>query len=617
MRISLSLFVFAAVVSFFFSCDDKTSYKDPSLYYLLEDSTLKLSPDDAWQLFHEGRFAKQNTNSFNPGFTTSNFWLAVQSDSTSHEQRELEIGTSQVNEITFYEINGGMPVKKYVTGDHYPYSSRPVSSLNFNFPLTTRAFYLLKIEKRNESLQLTFITKPEKDFVNETISSSLVIGIFSGVIILMLIFGIYLFAISRDKIYLFYVLYVIFGWIYVLANLGYGYKYLWPDSSFLAARARPVSALLTIGLSLFFIEYYTGKAAYRWLQLSIRALAIVATILALIGLIPGLEMKSSKVGYYWQGSVPILVAIYLVFIVTNLVQKILNKNKMAVFYLASIAPIMIFSAIQLIYYSGVATITGSFWKNYGTATGYVLEAVILTFGLVYRFNTYRLEKEQLLIRVNQQQMKYTKAIITTQETERRQLADQLHDVAGSLLSAAKLNLSSIREKSLITNTDAQKKLETAEHAVTSISEILRNLSHAISPVMLDKVGFRQAVEKIGSIFNASEKIRVEMEVVGFEKDLPSMNEKYSVLYGILYELINNISKHAQATHALIQLIEHEESVVLIVEDNGKGLDISEAEKSETHGLAAIKSKIHYLNGHIVFDEAIPKGLVVTIEIPKE
>jgi signal transduction histidine kinase len=610
--------LFVLIILFFVGCRQGTDYVDRARYFIFEDSTQKITADEAWKIFKTQKFKTQNSHSFNPGFTTSNFWLVVQSNISNQEVEELEIGTSQINRIEFYQIENDKPVGKYITGDHYPYSSRPVSTLNFNFPISQRYVYLIKIDKRNESLQLTFITKPEKDFVNATIESSLVIGIFSGMILLMLIFGIYLFIISRELVYLFYVLYVTFGWIYVLANLGYGYKYLWPDLPFFAARARPLSALFTIALSLNFLEYYAGKPEYLWLKRTTKALMYFSYFLALLGLLPGrLELKSTALGYYWQALIPALVGIYLISILTTLIQKIANKNRMAIFYLLSIMPIAIFTTIQLTYYSGGVNISNQFWKSYGTATGYVMEAVILTFGLVYRFNSYRLEKEQLLIRVNQEQIKYTKAIITTQETERRQLADQLHDVAGSLLSAAKLNLSSIREKNWITNSDAQKKLETAEDAVTNISEMLRNLSHAISPVMLDKIGFRQSVEKIAAIFNASDKIKVEMEIIGFEKDEPSMHERYSVLYGILYELLNNISKHAQATHALIQLIEHDESVVLMVEDNGRGLNISDAEDSKTHGLAAIKSKIHYMNGNITFDSVLPNGLIVTIEIPKE
>jgi two-component system, sensor histidine kinase LadS len=143
------------------------------------------------------------------------------------------------------------------------------------------------------------------------------------------------------------------------------------------------------------------------------------------------------------------------------------------------------------------------------------------------------------------------------------------------------------------------------------------MSHAISPVMLDKVGFRQAIEKIVSIFNSSGKIRFELEILGFETENSQMYEKYSVLYGILHELMNNIVKHAKASHALIQVIEHDDSVVLIVEDNGIGLAMKDPDKTTTQGLTAIHSKVHYLGGLVMMEDAQPRGLIVTIEIPKE
>lgn len=612
-----NFFLMALVVCMLSSCSEKSLYADKSEYFLLEDSSLNLNPIKAWVRFRNGDFQRQSFHSFNPGFTTSNYWLVVKIDTATYEELQLAIGTSQINEVECYAIKEDKPIKKYHTGDHKLFSSRPLPFLDFIFPLNQKApYYLLKIDKRNESLQLTFNVKPASFFRNAAIESSMIIGILTGMIILMLIFGLYLTLITKEKVYLLYILYVAAGWLYVLSNLGYGYKYLWPDNPWFAARARPIFTLLSLGFSLLFIEYYTGRAAYQWLHKTMRVLAYVAFALITVIFIPAVNLEMNTLGYYFQVLLPLMAMTYIVTILTTLIQKILNKNRMAMFYLFSILPIALFSALQTVYYSGGVDISGSFLQQYGQASGFIMEAVILTFGLAYRFNSYRLEKEQLLIEVNQQQVKYTKTIINTQESERRKLADQLHDVAGSLLSAAKLNLSSVREKNFITNTEALAKLNQAEEAVTDISEMLRNLSHAISPVMLDKVGFKQSAEKIAGIFNTSGKINVEMEVLGFETEQPGMHEKYSVLYGILYELVNNITKHANATNALIQLIEHEDSVVMIVEDNGKGLDTTIAKSSATHGLAAIQSKIHYLNGTIIYDKAEPHGLIVTIEIPK-
>lgn len=611
----LSFFLFSLLI--LSSCTRK-GHHDKSTYFLLEDSTLALSPEDAWMQFKNGKFEKQSKQIFNPGFTTSYFWLAVETDTSSKESTFLEIGSAQINEILFYEISNDRPTLLYSTGDHKVFSSRPVRSLNFTFPLSAPArHYLLRINKRNESLQLTYLTRPALRFFEEATESNLTMGVMTGAIVLMLIFGIFLFVMTRELVYLFYVFYIAAGWFYVWANQGYVYKYLLPDFPWFAARTRPVAALLTISFSLHFIKYYVGEAPFAWLKKVLIGVTYFSYLLAILFLIPNVETKTSTFGYYVQALLPILSAVYIISILITVGHQVFNKNRMAMFYLLSIAPIVIFSTLQIFYYSGGMDFAdSSFLQKYGQATGYVSEAIILMFGLAYRFNTYRQEKEQLLVNLNKQQIRYAKAIITTQENERRQLADQLHDVAGSLLSAARLNLSAVREKNYIANEDAKHKLESAENAVSDISNILRNMSHAISPVMLDKVGFRQSIEKIVSIFNASGKIRFELEILGFETENSHMYEKYSVLYGILYELMNNIVKHANATHALIQVIEHDDSVVLIVEDNGKGIADKDPTKTTTQGLTAIHSKVHYLGGLVVMEDAQPRGLIVTIEIPK-
>ncbi len=596
------------------ACTPETPFHDKTTYFLFEDSARAMDATEAWTQFQEGKFQKQDGHSFNPGFTTSHFWLVLQKDTTT-DDRWVEIGTSQINRIAFFSIHNNLPVRKYLTGDNLPFSARPMPSPEFSFPLSGPSPYaLLMIDKSNESLQLTFETKPGHLFFDEIMENTVVIGVMSGMIALMLVFGFYLSVITGEKVYLFYILYVAFGWLYVLSNAGIGYKYLWPDSPWFADRARPFFALITVASSLPFITYYAGRAARQWLQLSMVVLASIALVGAMLALTPGVNIKTSTAGYYFQALIPFIVGLYIIMLIAVMLQKIRRRNRMALFYLFSISPIVVFSVLQVFYYSGGADFSGSYIEHYGQATGYVLEAVILTFGLAYRFNNYRRERESLLISLNHQQTRYARAIITTQEAERRQLADQLHDIAGSMLSAARLNLSSMREKNFVANPEGQAKLASAEHAVSSISHMLRNLSHAISPIMLEKVGFRQSVENIVSIFNTAQKIRVELDVTGFESEQPEMTQTFSVLYGILYELVNNVIKHANASHVLIQLVEHEDSIVMIVEDNGQGLKVN---GTPTHGLEGIRSKIHYLDGSIEFDHLENRGLIVAIEIPKK
>ena len=305
---------------------------------------------------------------------------------------------------------------------------------------------------------------------------------------------------------------------------------------------------------------------------------------------------------------------YVIIILAVLIISSARGNKPAMFYLAGILTLLVITMMQIYFSLGGLGSFSSFFSNYGLGFGYVMEAIILTAGLAYRFNQYRVDKEKLLIEMNKRQQENTRILMEVQEAERSHVANQLHDVAGSLLSAAKLNLSSLREKGII-NEAANTQVAKAEEAVSMVSDMVRNLSHALSPVMLEKVGFKTSLEKVVAIVNASEKINIQMLVLGFEKYEPHLNKYYTALYGIIYELLNNIVKHSGARHVLVQVTEHDDCFSLILEDDGTGIAPGLIEKKQTLGIAGIQSKIDSLKGSVAFDSNKPTGLIVTIEIP--
>ena len=89
------------------------------------------------------------------------------------------------------------------------------------------------------------------------------------------------------------------------------------------------------------------------------------------------------------------------------------------------------------------------------------------------------------------------------------------------------------------------------------------------------------------------------------------------VYRIIQDLKNNIIAHAQATNIDIQLIEHPDKIIITVEDNGVGFDVSEALNKKGIGLRNIKAKTAELNGDIEINSAIGSGTSVMIELPKQ
>ncbi|HTI11468.1 MAG TPA: ATP-binding protein [Puia sp.] len=211
----------------------------------------------------------------------------------------------------------------------------------------------------------------------------------------------------------------------------------------------------------------------------------------------------------------------------------------------------------------------------------------------------------------QHRIEVMQGAIDAEENERHKIADQLHDEAGSMLALASLNISSALEKGS-QDVQSQAKMEKAHEILTSVSSTIRDLSHRLTPLVIEKYGFRKAIEDMAQAINLAQKIKLETVIIGFEE-----NHKYPVnllnsLYRIAQELLHNVIKHARATIARLELVEHEAQIILMVEDNGIGIQDYTTTKGK--GLAAIESKIAYLEGEMEVMKIKDGGALIVIEI---
>jgi signal transduction histidine kinase len=248
----------------------------------------------------------------------------------------------------------------------------------------------------------------------------------------------------------------------------------------------------------------------------------------------------------------------------------------------------------------------------------IISILLLVFMIYYRNirNRQKLALQQMRIKEMEEEHRLAeiKRVMEAEESERRKIADQLHDDVGSMLSLASLNVSSVSSEHLQEKTD-ERKLQKVQQILDSISETVRNLSHQLTPMMIEQYGFKKSIEDIADTVNLSGKINLETVIVGFDD-----NKKYSVsflnhIYRITQELLNNIIKHAHASHAILELVEHPKGVSLIMEDNGAGIQKTASDKGR--GIHSIQSKIAYLKGSMEINSKKEGGTLVVIEIPRE
>jgi len=588
----------------------------PQNFYLYKDSLKNITPQQALELFKKGRFTKTTTNEINIGFTRSIYWLIYQNDADIYPDSLLMyIGHHHINRIHFYFATDSSLQQQWLTGDYFPFAQRPVNATGFYFPVDKKGVYLAQVDKTNESLQLSFKLVSHLNAILEESNNKVIMALFTGMILLLIIFGVYLFIISRERVYVYYILYIASGWLWVLSNAGYGFQYLWPHLPWFASKARPVFALAPLIFSMLFLLQFIGNIKNKKVHLAVKIMNafLMASIIAILSFSE--EGYQNKWWMYILYIIPLISLLYILLTLGVLVTATIRGNKLALFYLVAVLTLLLTAILQVSFSFGSLNGFGDFFSNFGLSIGYIMEAIILTAGLVYRFNQYRVDKEKLLIEMNERQEANTRILMEVQEAERSQVANQLHDVAGSLLSAAKLNLSSLREKDWSFNEQTSFRLQKTEEAVSLVSDMVRNLSHALSPVMLEKVGLKTSLEKIIAIANASGKINIQLIVMGFEKYSPLLNNYYTALYSIIYELLNNIVKHSGAKNVLLQLAENDNCFSLIAEDDGVGIVPGAMEKKQSFGITGIQSKVAYFRGSMAIDTIQPNGLMITIEIP--
>ena len=216
----------------------------------------------------------------------------------------------------------------------------------------------------------------------------------------------------------------------------------------------------------------------------------------------------------------------------------------------------------------------------------------------------RKQNKHAQIRIEEQQ-KGLKAVIQAQEDERKRIAKDLHDGIVQQLGGLKLGLEKIFSDKQ--NEETNKIVNILDNS----AQELRELSHKMMPRSLGELGLIPALDDMLENSLGHTNISYEFEYFGISNRFKENIE--IAIYRIAQELVNNIIKHSQATKANIQLIKTGDFVLLIVEDNGKGMNLSK--HKDGIGLMNISSRLDTINGKVNYEPSPESGTLATIKIP--
>ncbi|UYQ95159.1 histidine kinase [Chitinophaga horti] len=226
---------------------------------------------------------------------------------------------------------------------------------------------------------------------------------------------------------------------------------------------------------------------------------------------------------------------------------------------------------------------------------------VIQYKLTLRDKDLLLQKERLV------------AVIQGQETERKRIAEDLHDEVGAQLSVLKLSLNHLQQQSQNGQVEIIK--ETKEFTDTIIQQ-LRFISQSLHPQTLDNLGLSHALDSFASLMNKNKEVAVKFQTDNSQ--FPVDREKALNIYRVVQELINNIIKHAQAKNILISYQSNGGQLTITVEDDGNGKLAGGLEESRKKtgslGLKNIESRLNIIGGNINFVKKAPAGTMAVVRV---
>jgi len=208
-------------------------------------------------------------------------------------------------------------------------------------------------------------------------------------------------------------------------------------------------------------------------------------------------------------------------------------------------------------------------------------------------------------------------LINVQESERKRLAQDLHDDTGQALTVLKISLELIQKELSEATNGAQERLDDAVALTDETLEKLRTIARDLRPPTLDTIGLNATLDRFCQGFTQRTGIPIFYEGLESTRQSPTID---ICLYRILQEGLANCAKHARASHIGVELMYDDHGIRLSITDDGQGFDKNASlgiQDNAGIGLIDMQERLEYLGGRLDIHTWPGAGVRLAATIPWE
>jgi signal transduction histidine kinase len=207
---------------------------------------------------------------------------------------------------------------------------------------------------------------------------------------------------------------------------------------------------------------------------------------------------------------------------------------------------------------------------------------------------------------------------SAREEEGTRIAREIHDELGSALTTLKWDLEQI--ESVLSDPkpgpeleSMKKKARTMTRLVENTIDVVRRISADLRPSVLDDLGLVPAIEWQSRLFRERTGIAVRCNCLVDEVGLNQ--EQSTAVFRIFQEALTNILRHSRANGVDVTIMEKDDTFLLTIKDDGRGITDSEKYGQSAIGLLGMRERAHLVGGEIEITGSEGAGTTVTVRLP--
>ncbi|WP_461791714.1 sensor histidine kinase [Pedobacter sp.] len=558
-QLKVIFFFFSIVTLWYNTCYAEQGTGELFKTYYLEDKTNSKTLDQVEKM----TFTETNANILNFGTSDHTFWIKlVSKDATRFKNELLSIDQARFQLANLFLKRTAQRDSLIKSFDLYN-KGKAKNSQGFSFmlPTTLKKGDILYLKLRPHEVFITKISvKKEYELLEKHALRDIIFGIYTGIMLIMFVYNLFLFVVVRDRSYIFYVFYILFTWLAQISIQGYGLRYIWDADSFMNQNSVVLYSLLGLASACLFTISFLNTKLFSPLSHKLFKIYLCLVMMCLGTL---LIIGSSSTFILMQiltllGAAIAMYASYYVYFKKHF--------KPAGFYLLAWSILLVGAILFVLKDYGVLP--------YNTLTTYLLqlssaiEVMLLSFALADKINYFKKENETAQVQAlnasleNQKLIKEQNIILEKKVRERTEELESANTILNETLN----NLKSTQSQLV----DAEKMAALGQLTAGIAHEInnpINFVTSNVKPLQLD-------IDDLKDIINRYEKIDFEKDIKPQFEEIEAYKKQIDLgfINNEITSLLSGISEGAKRTAEIIRSLRNFSRVD---ETDMKAIDINE------------------------------------------